>query len=56
MIMSLLNDILNDIFSNSLQRVVNYLLDWSLNNKMNFHHSKCKVLMVSKCLGSCKFG
>ena len=32
----------------TLQRDVNYLIDWSLRNKMNFHPSKCKVLMVSK--------
>ena len=32
----------------TLQRDVNYLIDWSLRNKMNFHPSKCKVLKVSK--------
>ena len=32
----------------TLQRDVNYLIDWSLRNKMNFHPSKCKILMVSK--------
>ena len=31
-----------------LQRDINYLYDWSLRNKMRFHSSKCKVLMVSR--------
>ena len=31
-----------------LQEDINYLLDWSVRNKMNFHPSKCKVLMVSR--------
>ena len=32
----------------TLQLDIDYLHDWSLNNKMKFHPSKCKVLMVSK--------
>ena len=32
----------------TLQEDINYLLDWSLRNKMKFHPSKCKVLMVSR--------
>ena len=32
----------------ALQQDVNYLIDWSIRNKMKFHPSKCKVLMVSK--------
>ena len=31
-----------------LQRDIDYLFDWALKNKMKFHASKCKVLMVSK--------
>ena len=31
-----------------LQKDVNYLLDWSVRNKMKFHPSKCKVLMISR--------
>ena len=31
-----------------LQRDIDYLFDWALKNKMKFHPSKCKVLMVSK--------
>ena len=31
-----------------LQSDINYLHDWSVSNKMKFHPSKCKVLMVSK--------
>ena len=31
-----------------LQRDIDYLFDWALKNKMKFHSSKCKVLMVSK--------
>ena len=30
-----------------LQRDIDYLMDWALRNKMNFHPSKCKALMVS---------
>ena len=29
-----------------LQKDIDYLLDWALQNKMKFHPSKCKVLMV----------
>ena len=32
----------------TLQADINYLLDWALQNKMIFHPSKCKVLMVSR--------
>ena len=32
----------------TLQADINYLLDWALQNKMRFHPSKCKVLMVSR--------
>ena len=32
----------------TLQKDINFLLDWSLRNKMRFHPSKCKVLMVSR--------
>ena len=32
----------------TLQLDINYLHDWSVLNKMKFHPSKCKVLMVSK--------
>ena len=32
----------------TLQQDVNYFIDWSIRNKMKFHLSKCKVLMVSK--------
>ena len=31
----------------TLERDVNYLIDWFLKNKMNPHSSKCKDLMVS---------
>ena len=31
-----------------LQRDIDYLFDWAIRNKMRFHPSKCKVLMVSK--------
>ena len=31
-----------------LQEDINFLLDWSVRNKMKFHPSKCKVLMVSR--------
>ena len=31
-----------------LQGDINYLLEWSIRNKMKFHPSKCKVLMVSR--------
>ena len=31
-----------------LQKDVHYLLDWSVRNKMKFHPSKCKVLMISR--------
>ena len=31
-----------------LQEDINYLLEWSIRNKMKFHPSKCKVLMVSR--------
>ena len=31
-----------------LQRDIDYLFDWASKNKMKFHPSKCKVLMVSK--------
>ena len=31
-----------------LQRDIDYLFDWALKNKMKFHPSNCKVLMVSK--------
>ena len=31
-----------------IQRDIDYLLDWAIRNKMKFHSSKCKVLMVSK--------
>ena len=34
----------------TLQLDINYLHDWSVRNKMKFHPSKCKVLMVSKHL------
>ena len=34
----------------TLQLDINYLHDWSVRNKMKFHPSKCKVLMVSKRL------
>ena len=30
------------------QRDIYYLFDWAIRNKMRFHPSKCKVLMVSK--------
>ena len=30
-----------------LQRDIDYLLDWAVQNKMKFHPAKCKVLMVS---------
>ena len=30
-----------------LQKDIDYLLDWAIKNKMKFHSSKCKVLMVS---------
>ena len=30
-----------------LQQDIDYLMDWALRNKMNFHPSKCKALMVS---------
>ena len=30
-----------------LQKDIDYLMDWALCNKMTFHSSKCKVLMVS---------
>ena len=32
----------------TLQLDIDYLHNWCLNNKMKFHPSKCKVLMVSK--------
>ena len=32
----------------TLQQDVYNLIDWSIRNKMKFHPSKCKVLMVSK--------
>ena len=32
----------------TLQRDINYLYNWSVRNKMKFHPSKCKALMVSK--------
>ena len=32
----------------TLQRDIDYLYDWSKRNKMNFHPSKSKVLMVSR--------
>ena len=31
-----------------LQKVIDYLLDWAVKNKIKFHPSKCKVLMVSR--------
>ena len=31
-----------------LQKDIDYLFDWALRNKMKFHPSKCKVLMVSQ--------
>ena len=31
-----------------LQKDIDYLFDWALKNKMRFHPSKCKVLMVSR--------
>ena len=31
-----------------LQKDIDYLLDWSVRNKMKFHPLKCKVLMVSR--------
>ena len=31
-----------------LQRDIDYLFDWEIRNKMRFHPSKCKVLMVSR--------
>ena len=34
----------------TLQLDINYLHDWSVRNKMKFHPSKCKVLMVTKYL------
>ena len=34
----------------TLQLDINYLHDWSIRNKMKFHPSKCKVLMVTKRL------
>ena len=30
-----------------LQKDIDYLYDWALRNKMNFHPSKCKVLSVT---------
>ena len=30
-----------------LQSDIDYLMDWAIRNKMRFHPSKCKVLMVS---------
>ena len=30
----------------TLQKDINYLLDWSIRNKMMFHPDKCKALMV----------
>ena len=32
---------------NILQKDIDYLMDWALQNKMKFHPLKCKVLMVS---------
>ena len=32
----------------TLQKDIDYLMDWSLRNKMKFHPSKCKALMVSR--------
>ena len=31
----------------TIQRDINYLLDWAVRNKMKFHPAKCKVLSVS---------
>ena len=31
-----------------LQRDIDYLIDWAVKNKMNFHPSKCKVLSICK--------
>ncbi len=31
-----------------LQRDIDYLMDWAVRNKMQFHPSKCKVLSVAK--------
>ena len=31
-----------------LQKDIDFLLDWSIRNKMKFHPSKCKVLMISR--------
>ena len=36
-----------EIDHNILQKDIDYLMDWALQNKMIFHPSKCKVLMVS---------
>ena len=32
----------------TIQKDIDYLLDWALRNKMKFHPSKCKVLSVAK--------
>ena len=31
----------------TIQRDIDYLLDWAIRNKMKFHPAKCKVLSVS---------
>ena len=40
-------EILNENDHILLQNDIDYLMDWALRNKMNFHPDKCKALMIS---------
>ena len=41
-------EIINEDDHLVLQRDIDFLMDWALQNSMNFHPSKCKALMVNK--------
>ena len=41
-------EINHEVDHHILQKDIDYLYDWALKNKMKFHPSKCKVLMVNR--------
>ena len=43
-------EILSDLDQISLQKDIDELYKWSVDNKMNFHPEKCKVLAVTNNL------